>query len=149
MLLIGVALFSLSSKLHTGKSKGWKRDELTPLCDVVFTLGYHRDFEHDCASALANSTKTQNDPAAHLTIHSCPRANERDMKRSSSNILCPMAAVSKSKAETGTGIENETSVETECGTEIRIKSMTEIEIRNSTRIESGDEIGIDLAAFDI
>ncbi|GBP66746.1 hypothetical protein EVAR_28613_1 [Eumeta japonica] len=36
---------------HSGKSKGWNRDELTLLCDV-FTLGGHRGFKHDCASML-------------------------------------------------------------------------------------------------
>ncbi|GBP58741.1 Nucleic-acid-binding protein from transposon X-element [Eumeta japonica] len=36
---------------HSGKSKGWKREELALLCDVL-TLGGHRGFEHDCASVL-------------------------------------------------------------------------------------------------
>ncbi|GBP61409.1 Putative molluscan insulin-related peptide(s) receptor receptor beta chain [Eumeta japonica] len=37
---------------HSGKSKGWNREELTLLCDVS-TLGGHRGFEHDCAYVLS------------------------------------------------------------------------------------------------
>ncbi|GBP37242.1 RNA-directed DNA polymerase from mobile element jockey [Eumeta japonica] len=46
-----------SSRIHSiletsrsGKSKGRKREELTLLCDVVFTLGGYRGFKYDCAS---------------------------------------------------------------------------------------------------
>ncbi|GBP10057.1 hypothetical protein EVAR_101120_1 [Eumeta japonica] len=37
-----LSYFPILDTSHSGKSKGWNREELTLLCDVVFSLGDHR-----------------------------------------------------------------------------------------------------------
>ncbi|GBP54752.1 hypothetical protein EVAR_90035_1 [Eumeta japonica] len=47
----GCVFYPILETSDSGKSKGWKSEELTLLCDI-FALGGHRGFEYACASVL-------------------------------------------------------------------------------------------------